>query len=325
MDEPDSQIHALPLLLLVLLTAWLRIPTITDGLPYFEREDEAHHFNRTVRMVQSGDFNPHYFHKPSLHFYLRMPVVAASFLWGVRQGDLKKIQQIQTRDPYGIGGYAFTASHEGIVKWNRALSVLLLIGTVLLVYLCMIRMGAPPSLSFFSAALFSVSPNAFLYSTTIGVDIVVTFFAVATSYAAICAVTVDAEEAKPKHDWLFWATAFLAGLTISSKYNALPIVAVPIIASFSFPKVLWKKLTICLVGISGGFLIGSPYILSEIPLFLNHLAYEIWHYGVAGHVGNQAEPGLQQAIFYFWWLVGERIGTCRWCHRPRWIFSYLVC
>ncbi|NDC38077.1 MAG: hypothetical protein EBZ48_08485 [Proteobacteria bacterium] len=66
------------LLALVILAfaAWLRVPFIRSGMPYFYNEDEAHHYNRVVNMVKRGEFNPHYFLKPSLHFYLRMPVVA---------------------------------------------------------------------------------------------------------------------------------------------------------------------------------------------------------------------------------------------------------
>ncbi|MCI5066654.1 phospholipid carrier-dependent glycosyltransferase [bacterium] len=316
MEETVYNRHALPLLLLALLTLWLRIPTIGAHLPFFDREDEAHHFNRTVRMVQSGDFNPHYFHKPSLHFYLRMPVVAASFLWSVREGHLKKVREVQTKDRYGIGGYAFTASHSGIVKWNRAFSVLLLLGTVGLVYFLGLAIGLPPFFAFGSAALFSLSPNAFLYSTQIGVDIVVTFFAVATVLVgALSLRTLTPSEEEPTTDEqrrtgrLLAGCALLAGLTVSTKYNALPIALVPLVAALLSQRDLLRNLTRILLLIPLGFFLGSPYILAEIPLFLDHLAYEIWHYGVAGHVGHQAEPGLEQAIFYLRWLFGEGLGV----------------
>ena len=37
---------------------WLRFPSINAQLPYFTQEDEAHHFNRVVRMVQNGKWDP---------------------------------------------------------------------------------------------------------------------------------------------------------------------------------------------------------------------------------------------------------------------------
>ena len=79
------------LALILLLALALRLPMLGADLPYFYDEDEQHHFNRTVEMVQRGDFNPHYFRKPSLHFYLRMPFVAAGFLWTVKGGHAKEL------------------------------------------------------------------------------------------------------------------------------------------------------------------------------------------------------------------------------------------
>src|SRR3990167_1306941 len=118
----------------LLLALWLRLPFVSRDLPYFAREDEAHHFNRVVNMVKSGDFNPHYFHKPSLHFYLRMPVVALSFLWNVSEGHIRSVEDIRTGDPFGLNGYAFAVSHPGIVKWNRSFSVLIILLVIAFTY-----------------------------------------------------------------------------------------------------------------------------------------------------------------------------------------------
>ena len=81
--------RALSLFFLLFLAVWVRAPYVSKDLPYFYNEDEAHHFNRVVNMVKSGSFDPEYFHKPSLNFYLRMPVVAASFLWEVSKGRIR--------------------------------------------------------------------------------------------------------------------------------------------------------------------------------------------------------------------------------------------
>lgn len=285
-------------LVLAALSFFLRIPTIGAGMPYFTQEDEAHHFNRTVRMVQSGEFNPKYFHKPSLHFYLRMPVVAGSFLWKVKEGEIRKIEEIRTKDDFGLGDYAFSASHPGIVKANRAFSVLLHLATLLFVIVAAWVLFESLTAAFFSGLLFSISPNVFLYSTTIGVDVVVTFFAAATLLAGLlCAKRFS-------RPLLFW-TALLAGLTVSSKYNALPIVLIPLVLVRERNGLNWS---IALLVPWLGFLLGSPFILAEIPLFLNQLAYEIWHYGVVGHAGQMAEPGLPQAAFYLNWLLKEGLG-----------------
>lgn len=43
-------------------------------------------------------------------------------------------------------------------------------------------------------------------------------------------------------------------------------------------------------------------------LFLDQFAYEIWHYGIAGHEGHSGEPGWAQAKFFFGWLATDGIG-----------------
>ena len=307
-EEPYAfQAHAFPLLLLLLITAWIHLPSLSAGLPFFYQEDEAHHYNRTVRMVQSGDFNPHYFHKPSLHFYLRMPVVMASFLWTVKEGGIRRVTEIQTRDKFGVGEYAFTASHPGMVKWNRAFSLLFFIGSVLLTYIILQVLGVSRSGGLFAGLLLALSPTAFHHATTIGVDVVVTFFALLTTLISLKALSEETNRTR-----LIIVSGLCAGLTISTKYNALPIALIPLVTSLLLPEKYRRQIPaqfgLSLLAIVGGFLLGSPYILAELPLFLDQFAYEIWHYGTAGHVGNEANPGIEQATHYLKWLLTEGIG-----------------
>ena len=119
---------------IVLLAAWLRVPYVTRGLPYFYEMDEAHHFQRTVQMVKEGSFDPKYFNKPSLHFYLRMPVVAVSFIVAARAGEIRRVDELATRKLGDTGGWAFTASHPRIAVWSRAFGV----------YLPVMRIVRPP-------------------------------------------------------------------------------------------------------------------------------------------------------------------------------------
>ncbi|MCB0320484.1 MAG: glycosyltransferase family 39 protein, partial [Bdellovibrionales bacterium] len=300
--EKTSTLQSLLLLGILAISLWVQLPTLSAGLPYFTKEDEAHHFNRIVRMTQTGDFNPHYFHKPSLHFYLRIPFVGAGFLWGVREGHLRKVQEIETRDSFGIGGYAFTASHPGIVKWNRLFSVFLLLGTLTVLFLIGQSLSLSPPITATSCLLLALSPTTIEHSPTIGVDIVVTFFAALTGYISLR----TAQTQKPA---LLFIAAVCAGLTLSSKYNALPIVFLPLFVSFHLQQSAIGLLLLSAAGILVGFLGGSPYILAELPLFLNQFAYEIWHYGIAGHVNHEAEPGIAQATFYLRWLQSDGLGS----------------
>jgi len=134
-DCKQACFSLLPIIVLCFFSLWLRLPFIYSGMPFFYSEDEAHHFNRVAEMTKSGDWDPHYFHKPSLHFYLRIPVTALAFLDSARKGHIKSLKELRTRDKYGLAGYAFTASHPGIVKWNRALSVLFSLLLIVFTYL----------------------------------------------------------------------------------------------------------------------------------------------------------------------------------------------
>ena len=69
-----------------------------------------------------------------------------------------------------------------------------------------------------------------------------------------------------------------------------------------------RGIIVALLAPALGFFLGSPFIPFSLPLFLNHFAFEVWHYGVQGHVGHMAEPGLPQVLHYGRWLGYEAIG-----------------
>ena len=300
----------LPLVLILILSVFLRLPWIGAGLPYFYDEDEAHHFNRVIEMVKEGDLNPHYFLKPSLHFYLRLPVAAASFLWTVKNGQIKRVEDLKTRDAYGLAGYAFTASHPGVVKWNRALSTLFACGVVLLTFLLAKTLLHSYFAALLAAALTAVAPPLVSNSATIGVNTMVAFFCIAALYFAARAQEPD-ETGNAKREvrlnFLIWS-AISAGLAISTKYNAAPILLVPPLLCLLGRSRLLRHWAAALVLPWLIFLASSPFILASLPLFLNHVAYEIWHYGVSGHEGHMVTPGFE----HFWsivsWLSSSALG-----------------
>lgn len=286
------------LIIPLLIGFWFRYPMVGRDLPYFYNEDEAHHFNRVANMVKSGSFNPEYFHKPSLHFYLRMPVLAASFLWNVRQGHIKTLDELRTKDEFGVAKYAFTASHPGIVKWNRMFSLLLSLGMIVASVIA-VTLIFPKAHSVFpigAGLLAALSPPLIRESAIIGVDPVFSFFTLLASL--LCLISLRNSK------YLIWAS-ISAGLAVSSKYNALPIVFVPVLTSIFLGS--YKKALVLLALSLAAFILGSPYIFAELPLFLNQFAYEIWHYKIAGHIGNEGEPGFSQAIFYLNWLRNDAL------------------
>ena len=285
----------------IILTIWLRTPFLKEGSPYLYREDEGHHFNRIVNMMKSGDLNPHYFHKPSLHFYLRLPVVAAGFLWSVKKGEINNLNEIVTSDPFGVADYSFSVSHPRLLLVSRTFSLLLQLGSIALTFAICMRLLGGFWLPAFAAILFALSPSAISESSVIGVDGVMTFFCLLSVYLGLRAHELKTTLA------LFWC-AVAAGLAVSSKYNALPIIVVPLIACLTQKPYRLERSLIALFIPWIAFIAASPYIIISLPEFLNQLAYEIWHYGIAGHIGHMAEPGLSQLKFYCNWLSHDGLG-----------------
>lgn len=300
-----SLVPGLSVLSLLLLVTWLWWPRVTVGLPYVYDEDEGHHFNRVVNMVKSGDYNPHYFLKPSLHFYLRMPAVAFGFLHEVQRGRARTLDDIETVDQYGIGRHSFSASHPGVLKAVRMVSILCgLISLLLILYLSVAFLGSWEA-GLVACVGVACSPLFMEYAGQVGVDIVVSTMVLGT---VAIAIRFGESTAFGKISWLaFCLVCLCCGLAISTKYNAFPLALVGLLLAFQTPCPLmalggWPAL----IGL--GFLLGTPFALVSLPLFLDHMAYEIWHYGLQGHEGHTRTPGWAHAANYCMELGRDGLG-----------------
>lgn len=335
------RLRFLLLLVYAVVALWatsLRLPLIEGTSRYFYQEDDGHHFNHTVEMTQAvvrrGDFNPHYFNKPSLHFYVRIPVVLASVVWARCRGELASVHDLRTRDPRvsEFDGYRWTPSHPTVLEWNRALSIFLSIALVVASMWCaglLVRSCDPlpskvlggadekraaglvalPGMLLVAGLVPAFSLEVVRNSHIIGVDMLMALLSLVTTIVALVVL----------HNWSrTWLCicCLAAGLSCSSKYNAAPIALVPVVAWWLHTRPSWRDLRrlwwVCPV-IAGvvviGFLIGTPYALLSFRDFLKDLGYEVWHYGVAGHEGHTAERGLPQALFYLRWLCSDGVGT----------------
>lgn len=301
-SPPKIRFEFLFVSLVVLFAAFLvRFPLIDAGLPYLYREDDTHHFNRTVEMVKRRDLNPYYFHKPSLHFYVRMPVVWLTAQWMKARGGIASVKDVRTRDPYGLAGYNFTASHPLFVKTNRLLSIVMSLLAAFVSMLIAYRLGVSAAITAVCGLVIALSPEFLVNSPIVGVDMLMALLTVLASWLALETLW----SYSPRSLYL---VALTSGLAISSKYNAAPIAILPFIVlalKKDFSIIRW-----ILAGqlIAVGFFLGSPYILVSLPTFIEQLSYEVWHYRVAGHEGHSAEPGIDQAVFYFKWLITDGVG-----------------
>jgi hypothetical protein len=275
-------------------------PLVTSNSRYFYHEDDAHHFNHTVEMAQEGRLNPHYFNKPALHFYLRMPVVYASAVWEKLNGRLGSLKEIRTRNTYGVGDYAFTPSHPNILIWNRLESVAWCALIGILVFSITLRLTNQLSPALLAAAITYASPEFLKNSYIIGVDTLMALMCLVCTTVALAGLS----SRSPRRLSL---SALTAGLACAAKYNAAPIALVPL----TFWALEDRSIrSLFLVGVTGlaGFFLGAPFSLLAFDEFWKGISFELWHYAVEGHTGNTAERGLPQALFYVRWLVTDGIG-----------------
>ena len=297
--QNKSSLLALSAILLFSLI--IRLPLISSGIPYFYDQDEAHHFNRQVEMLKSGDLNPKYFLKPSLNFYVRLPVLAAGFLWTVKSGNIKEVQDIQTRDKFGLAGYSFTTSHPTLLKFDRAFSIFLALLCIFFTYLIALELTNKVSAGIFAALALSVSPLLYEHSISVGVNVLAATFIAAALWLSVRNYN------NFKWKYFIWL-CLTSGLAVSSKYNALPVLILPVLAVLNKGNFTAAKVFTALLLPWAAFLAASPFIIAEIPLFLNNLAYEVWHYGVEGHEGHSAEPGIAQLLFFINNLCSYTLG-----------------
>src|SRR3954469_6918572 len=89
-DRPLARL-ALPLTLVI--AALLRLWALGQGVPFAVQVDEPEVLLRAVRMMRTGDLNPHFYDYPTLYMYLQAVVAALRFLIGAMRGEWAALAQ----------------------------------------------------------------------------------------------------------------------------------------------------------------------------------------------------------------------------------------
>lgn len=286
----------LSLALLALLAAaalTVRLARISGSMPYPGHIDEEEISNRALRILSTGDWNPHYFEYPSLPIYLAVGGFAAGFLHGCSKGKLRDVSQ--------IGSVGFPHYDQPVVVYPaRALYAVLSVLTVVFAGLLAHRLSGSDSSTWLAAAVLAVSPHYLRLSWKyLNVDVVGAFFVVAT----LLHVAGKREGYGPPARSL--AAGALAGLAIGSKYALFPILAPPLVAivvEASERRLI--HLAALFAGAIGAFAATTPYAIGDLPAFLNGVGGAAFHYA-HGHPGFEGEPGVAQLHYYSTRLLHE--------------------
>jgi 4-amino-4-deoxy-L-arabinose transferase-like glycosyltransferase len=250
--EPvDLRPSRLGLALALLVAAMLRFWALPQGVPFSLGVDEPEVMERAVRMMKTGDFNPHFFDYPTLYMYVQTVVAVFRFMLGAMSGLWSGLAQAQTADFY---------------VWGRAVTAILGTATVWIVYRSAMRWGAPTAL--LAAVMIAVMPLHVRESHYVLTDVPATFFVMLTFL-----LSLRAHERSTA--WSFALAGAAAGFAGATKYNGVLAVLLPILACMMTPAarptrpvaMLWIA-----AGLLGAFLLAAPYTLIDLPNFLTQFA-----------------------------------------------------
>jgi len=267
----------LKLALVMLLALGLRFVGLSQSLPYIDNPDEPTMVNGAIKMLQSGDFNPHYFRWPSLPIYAQFVISIPTFFAGVSNSSVSSI-----KDLANIPTESFFLS-------GRIMSAILGSATVFLTF----RLGKllySPAVGLMAALIVAVLPLQAEHSHYVTPDMIVTFFAALTLLFAAYIYKTGAQS------WYWWV-GVAAGLTLGSKYNVGVVLFTVLLAHFLAPKerrgrLKWLAGSFGLA--AGVFLLTTPFAILDLPGFLNEIAFQVRHYTILGH-GSASEEASWSA------------------------------
>ncbi len=250
--------------------------------------DEQRHQKELIEMIKQGRWNPEYFNKPALHFYMRMIPTIISYFSLVFLGKLKSFDNIVTSSPYVRGELSCSSNPPEILLVNRFFSFFLVfIGIYALsVYILY-------NFNFFLALLFSIStvlaPGFYQLCCKLSVDPLGFFFA--------CLVCLTSYHFYEKKDARFlMLSAFFSGLLAATKYNFSIFALVPIILSFTSKNPWFLSIKIVSI-IFLSFCLVNPFIFLNYRHFIDDITVQITHYRKAVDV-----PFLQRLWLNFLWI-----------------------
>lgn len=231
--------------------ALLRFWALAQGVPFSVQVDEPEVLLRAVRMMKTGDLNPHFYDYPTLYMYVQALVAVVRFLVGAMQGKWASLAQ---------------APPEAFYVWGRAVTAIAGTATVWIVYRAGTRWGRRTAL--LAAVMFAVMPLHVRESHFVLTDVPTTFFVMLTLL-----LSLRAHERSTA--WAFALAGAAAGLAGATKYNGVLAGVIPMIACVMTPAtrpsrpvaLLWIVLAILLT-----FLLVAPYTLLDLPNFLNQFA-----------------------------------------------------
>jgi hypothetical protein len=257
------------------------------SLPYPQHIDEQPVLAAAAQILQSGDWNPHLYSYPSLPIYLAtvglgLGVVSASSQ-GPDRVTTNKIGRL-------YGGY-----YEQPLVAAVPRELWMLMGALTLM--------AAALLAFYNggaAGLLLATPMLLLGTTVRG--LATNYINVDTAmclWMALCLLQLVSSESSQRARDKILIPGILCGAAIASKYTAVVLLAPCLlnVCLWSERDRVLRSIALALTALAA-FVLFCPYFVLDPSHFVDGLAAEAYHYGVAGHRRFDVEPGLGQLIAY---------------------------
>ena len=260
--------------ILLLLGLLLRLWRLDFGqeLPYLAHTDEPTQVNPAIRMIQTGDLNPHFFNYPSLTIYLDAAAMYAGFWIGRLLGVFESMDDLQPIRTVAMA--VGVVGTPAMLLLGRAVSAGTGTLTVGLVYVLARRFAKQWWTPLFASLLLAISTAHVRFSHYMTVDVIATFFAV----ACVTACTIALSRGDRRYLWL---GALCGGLAASSKYNyavlCVPVGLTCLLDPSAAPghRVIQGLVSALLFGLA--FVITSPFVLLDLEHASRGILREIKH------------------------------------------------
>jgi 4-amino-4-deoxy-L-arabinose transferase-like glycosyltransferase len=277
------------LALIVLGALALRIWGVRGGLPYVDHPDEPNPISYVVRMLRTGDLNPHFFQKPTLYVYMLLGVLSVHYRLGLQSGLYSALDQMT------VTTHIYTTI-PGFFVWGRLLTVVLGGLTVAGVYLLGRRVwGAGAGL--IGALFLAVSQFHLQHSQYVTTDVASGLFVLLSFIFAVAIARQGRWRA-------YLLAGLLAGLAASTKYNA-GLIVLPIAAAHGlYWGRRWLVRSLRLAGAAAaallGFVLGTPYALLSWREFVKGLAGQVAAYNDGSQGDIRGAWNVRGYLDFFW-------------------------
>jgi 4-amino-4-deoxy-L-arabinose transferase-like glycosyltransferase len=248
------------MLAILAVAAAARLWFLTAGVPHAVGIDEPIVVDHALRILQTGDWNPHIFNYPSLVIYMHAGVDIVRFLWGAVRGEWASLNAFDIAAVYQAA---------------RFVTAMIGVATVWLTYAVGTEL-AGRRVAMLAAAQMAVRPMHVRESHYALTDVPMTALVTLALW-----LTLRATRRGGIRDYA-WAGA-ACGLAAAAKYTGGVAFAGVLVAGLlqeGSAVSRWRRL-----GAAGGaaalaFLLAAPYTWLDLPAFLDGFASLFSHYAM---------------------------------------------